>query len=378
MKSIKTVLISTASLPHTGVASWTTELNYLLERDNNIDYLIGPYSEIKINKPKQIFIDKINFIDKLKCKVDYSNRFNPYIRGLQKVLDVEENIVLQVKDNFGLLKAILGFIKKNNLRKRVYVQYHYHSFFPFSYDEALLEQIDELTLLSEYTYTTIKNMVNSLPVRVSINTDGVDSKVFKRVDNDEKKKLRKKYKISNDKLVFIWCSQNRKKKGLDLTLLIWESLLKKYKDKIELLIFGVNIEKKLPQIRMMGMMINSELVEYYQLSDFYLFPTLWQEGFGLSLVEALKCGSYCIASSNGAVPLVLANGKYGKLIDSPHLVEEWVLEIHKSIEDYITGGRTNKYLENIPENIYDMNDWYKRYNFQIEQAKIAFEHRYYI
>ena len=70
-------------------------------------------------------------------------------------------------------------------------------------------------------------------------------------------------------------------------------------------------------------------------SYFYLFSTLWQEGFGLSLLEALKCGDYCIASNMGAVSEVLNEGKYGKLIDCPHFVNSWVEAILESLDEYV-------------------------------------------
>lgn len=378
MKDIKTVFISTASLPHEGVASWTTLVNYLLEKENQIDYIIGPISNIKIKKPKQIFIESESIIDKVKKQKKPLNRFNPYIRALQKVLAKEKFILLQVQDNFGLLKAILEFVNINNLRERVFVQYHYHSFLPFTTEQNIIEQIDELVLLSESSYQVFKSTLNTFAVRTVINNNGIDGTKFKPVDAIRNAELRKKYNISSDKLVFVWCSQNRKKKGLDMALQVWSRLLATYGDRIELFIFGVPKKIDLPQVRNMGLTPNEELVEYYQLSDFYLFPTLWQEGFGLSLLEALKCGAFCIASRNGAVPEVLQEGLYGKLIDRPNFEDEWVKAISESIEIYEKNGRENPYLKNIPDNFYEIEDWCERYNQMIVKAKKIFHMRYYI
>lgn len=377
VENIKIVLLSTASLPHTGVASWTTRMNYLLKKTNGIDYVIGPRSNIKIKKPIQIFIDGISFLDKVKCKIDYRNRFNPYIRGLKKVLKEEEKIVLQVKDNLGLLKSVLHFIDRNKLRDRVYIQYHYHAFPPFEDTNNLYDKIDELVLLSNASYMVFKEQCNNIPFPVAINNNGVDSSSFKPVAIQNKATLRNKYNLSNDKLIFIWCSQDRKKKGLDIIIQVWKLLLKERND-IELLVFGTTKEIDVANINVMGLAKNNELVEYYQLADFYLFPTLCQEGFGLSLVEALKCGCYCIAANNGAVPYVLNNGAYGKLIKNPNFVSEWVEEILSSIEEYLKNKRGNPYLTNIPKNLFDIHDWYIRYNSITNDAKNNFNHRYYL
>ena len=376
-KNIKTVLISTISLPHEGIASWTTEMNYLLKRENKLDYIIGPYSNIKIEKPIQIFIDKISLLDKIKSKIDYINRFNPYLRSLKQVLKSEENIILQVKDNLGLLKAIISFLNKNNFRKRVFLQYHHHSFYSFLHHQELLEEIDELVVLTTSVYKKIKDTVNTFPISVSIINDGVNSSLFTPVSILEKQLIREKKGIDKEKIIFIWCSQDRKKKGLDLTIRIWKELIKKHKN-IELLLFGTHKEIDVKTIKVMGLVNNTKLAEYYQLADFYLFPTLCQEGFGLSLVEALKSGCYCIAANNGAVPEVLNNGEYGKLINNPNIIENWIFEINNAIEIYLNNGRNNPYLNYIPNDLYDIKKWYKNYNTIIVKTKESFRNRYYI
>ena len=378
MEKIKTVLISTASLPHDGVASWTTELNYLLERENELDYIIGPYSNIKIKKPTQIFLDKPSLLDKVRTKINYEYRFNHYVKALKKVLKNETKIILQIKDNYGLLKAILSFINKNKLRKQIYVQYHYHSFLPFIKDETMIEQIDELVLLTNESYKAIYRATDSLALRVSILNDGVDSTKFKPLsDPHEKTLLRERLKLDQNKLIFVWCAQDRKKKGLDLILEVWETLVQKRKD-IELLIFGLHRDVQLLGVRNMGQVPNELLISYHQAADFYLFPSLCQEGFGLSLVEALKCGNYCISALNGASQYILKNGDYGTLIRRPHVVKDWLEVIEESILVYEKNKRLNPFVKNIPTNIYDMHDWYIGYNSIITEAKKSFKHRYYI
>ena len=378
MERIKTVLISTFPLPYEGIGSWTTELNYLLERENEIDYIICPSSIIKIEKPVQFFVKPRTFIDKIKGKFNYGNRFNPFIRGLKKVLEIEDKIILQVKDNLGLLKELLLFIKKNELRNKIYIQYHYHSFLPFISENWMIEQIDELVLLTDNSYYAIKSVTDSLALRISILSDGVDSTKFKPIGNQaEKKQLREKLSIEQNKMIFVWCSQDRKKKGLDIILSTWEKLFKN-NEYIELLIFGIDRDIKMEGIKMMGKVPNQEIIAYHQASDFYLFPSLCQEGFGLSLVEAMKCGSYCISAKNGASEFILGKGTYGKLIERPHIVEDWVRAIEESIKEYNENNRLNPYLQNIPKNILDIHDWHLGYNSLLKEAKKSFNHRYYI
>ena len=176
----------------------------------------------------------------------------------------------------------------------------------------------------------------------------------------------------------MWCSQDRKKKGLEIILQAWEELLKVTTYKIELLVIGTNKVIDLKCVRVIGKVPNNELNKYLQISDFYLFSTLCQEGFGLSLLEALKCGNYCIASNMGAVSEVLNEGKYGKLIDCPHFVNSWVEAILESLDEYVNNQQVNPYLKNVPSNLYDIVLWNDGLKNIIKEAKNSFSKRYYL
>jgi glycosyltransferase involved in cell wall biosynthesis len=82
----------------------------------------------------------------------------------------------------------------------------------------------------------------------------------------------------------------------------------------------------------LGGIPNKEIAAYFQASDCYLFPTLWHEGSGLSLIEALHCGNFCAASALGGVPEVVQYGKLGKLIENLHFISEWENAILEFLE----------------------------------------------
>lgn len=58
------------------------------------------------------------------------------------------------------------------------------------------------------------------------------------------------------------------------------------------------------------------IVALYQHARALLFPTLWEEPFGLVMIEALSCGTPVIAYPHGAVPEVIEDGKNGFLVGS--------------------------------------------------------------
>ena len=164
-----------------------------------------------------------------------------------------------------------------------------------------------------------------------------------------------------NKKIFIWCSQDRPKKGLSLILDAWNVLYKQHKN-IEFWIVGTEKKQHTDSIKYFGRVPNAELAKYYQVSDVYLFSTLCQEGFGMSLIEAKHSGCYCIASALGGVPEVLGYGKYGKLIENPNFVSEWII----AVENYLKGDFENAPF---PATLYTKEVWNENMNVLIANAK---------
>lgn len=60
---------------------------------------------------------------------------------------------------------------------------------------------------------------------------------------------------------------------------------------------------------------HSKLLEYYQESDIFLFPSVWHEPFGIPLVEAMSMEIPVIATRGGAFPEIVEEGKTGLLVE---------------------------------------------------------------
>ena len=57
-----------------------------------------------------------------------------------------------------------------------------------------------------------------------------------------------------------------------------------------------------------------ELKKYYKDAKAFLFPLQWEEPFGLTMVEAMACGTPVIAFCRGSVPEIVNSGKTGFVV----------------------------------------------------------------
>lgn len=83
------------------------------------------------------------------------------------------------------------------------------------------------------------------------------------------------------------------------------------------------------KIRFIGEVDHREKAELLKSADALLFPSRWNEAFGLVMVEALACGTPVIALANGAAPEILENGTTGFIASD----EESFVENARSVRD---------------------------------------------
>jgi L-malate glycosyltransferase len=357
----KVILISQVALPFSNIGSWTTLYKNYIENNHQIDYIV-------CEKPDYQFPNLIyccipeNWSSKILKKIA-RNPYKNYLKALGKILKSDEKYIIQIIDNFGIVKPLQEYLIKNNLRKNCYLQFFYHGFPPFygNFESRFFfETIDEMVLLTYDSYQEHKKQYTVLPCRFSFLHNGIDTTKFCAISKAEKLVLKQKHNVL-DKKVLVWCSQDRPKKGLHMVLDAWKRVFAKHNNCV-LWVIGCEEKVKIDGVQYWGRIANDKLPEYLQTSDCYLFPTLWHEGFGMSLIEALHCGNYCIASSIGGVPEVLQYGKLGKLIENPHFVHEWEQAMLEFIENPLS-------FPVISPDLYSATSWTKGMNTIIETAK---------
>src|SRR3990167_10581218 len=99
----------------------------------------------------------------------------------------------------------------------------------------------------------------------------------------------------------------------------------------------------------------SEKVRLYGKAKALLFPVLWEEPFGLVMIEAMACGTPVIAFRRGAVPEVVADGKTGFIVgDEKEMIRavQKVGEIDRAgcrrhVEEHFTNENMVESLEKV-------------------------------
>lgn len=362
----KVILISQISLPYSKIGSWTTLYKNYIDCDSNqIDYIVCEQPNEMFDGVKYSFV-KINFAAKLYRKFT-AKRYVAYLKAFKKIISKDEKYVIQIVDNFYIVKHVVDFLDKNKLRDNCYIQFFYHGHPPFLDNlkgESFFESINEMVLLTHQSYLAHKNYYRSFPCKVSILHNGIDTDSFFKLNDREKKLLRSEFE-PQDKQIFVWCSQDRPKKGLHIILEVWKRVYLNHKN-IELWIIGCDPKSEQEGVKYFGKIPNDSIAKYLQVADCYIFSSLCQEGFPMSLTEALHCGCYCIASAVGGVAEVLEDGKYGKLVENPNFVEAW----EEAIIEYMEKPKQFEYLS---ENLYSTKSWNLGMNKIISDAKLSIE-----
>ncbi len=83
------------------------------------------------------------------------------------------------------------------------------------------------------------------------------------------------------------------------------------------------------KILYLGMIDKAQMVKYYQKAAALLVPIRWEEPFGLTMAEAMSCGTPVIAFKRGSVPEVVKDSKTGFIVENTADMIEAVGNIHK-------------------------------------------------
>lgn len=71
---------------------------------------------------------------------------------------------------------------------------------------------------------------------------------------------------------------------------------------------------KVKSVRIVDPTSYDRMPDLYRSCDIYAFPSIWDEPFGLGIIEAMSCGLPVVGCTVGAVPEIVAHGETGLLV----------------------------------------------------------------
>jgi len=259
------------------------------------------------------------------------------------------------------LAGLAGYIVARLFNKPVVLTMHQGTTRSFSFIERLLlEKVDYVLCNSSYTHSHV--ISTARPKRIKIIPPSVDIEKFKPIPTHPED-----YKLilntPSNKIILFTLGRLVEWKGHRYLIQALKFLTDT--SQCHLLIGGegtlynqlkqqVQEENLAHKVNFLGHIPGHLLPKYYSLADIYVQPSIIDkdgttEGLGVTLLEALSCGTPCIGSRVGGIPDVILEGKNGYLSDpgNPQSIAEKIslLANDKKLRDRL-GKQGRDYIIN--------------------------------
>lgn len=184
-----------------------------------------------------------------------------------------------------------------------------------------LKTASQLNSFATDSETIVKDIVKMVGIKkhqVNIASTGVDTTKFK-FNSKLYIKYRKYYEFDKEDILVLFVGRLIEEKGVRWLPTIIEKC-RVANTHIKFVIAGDGIlkgylEKHLqPYIRnktvaLLGAIPQGELLKYYQMSDIFILPSIWNEPFAMVSLEAMSCSLPIIVTDKGGVASVLIKEK---------------------------------------------------------------------
>lgn len=200
--------------------------------------------------------------------------------------------------------------------------------------------------ISEHSRREAMDLLGLSPDRIVTVMAAADP-MFRPTEIENADEVRRKYRLSRGFVMYSGGVDRRK--NLDRLIRAFAGLPPELRQRHQLAIVGALDERQTYELRSVaakagletdeivlpGFVPDSDLVELYNLCTLFIMPSL-HEGFGLPVLEAMKCGAAVICSNTTSLPEVM--GCADATFD-PHSVGSITSAMHRALTDeaYRTG-----------------------------------------
>ncbi|HEM56540.1 MAG TPA: glycosyltransferase family 1 protein [Thermodesulfobium narugense] len=235
-------------------------------------------------------------------------RLAPTPGALGKILLLKENFdIWHIHEPFAPGPSLFSIFTIN---KPIVGTFHAYSDIPFPFEwfkpisKKFSERINVKIAVSEASMHFAEQYING---DFKIIPNGVNIDIFAPSE-----------KFQQPTILFV--GRLEKRKGLDVLLRAWNKIFKKFPD-AQLRIAGYSTEKRINKfqdldgIKFLGELSEEDLAREYSKAWIFCSPALGGESFGMTILEALSCGTAVVASNITGFRSLLKNGQYGLLVE---------------------------------------------------------------
>lgn len=192
--------------------------------------------------------------------------------------------------------------------------------------------------------TTAKDTIQVLNLeheRISVAPDGVEA-LFQVLPDSQRRDIRQQHNIQTDAFCLLNVGSDHRRKNLPNVLralalikqvgipFVFLKVGSPFTEEQNNLIQSLQLEDV---VRYLGKPDREALVQLYNAADALVAPSLF-EGFGMTLLESMACGTPVISSNVSSMPEVVEDA--GVLVDpnSPEAIADAILHLYKEPELY--------------------------------------------
>jgi glycosyltransferase involved in cell wall biosynthesis len=176
----------------------------------------------------------------------------------------------------------------------------------------ILKKSDAIIAVSDFTKTDLVNTYNIPAEKVTVIHEGINDRFCTNLTKKKLDEVKLKYNLPDKYFLFLATIEPRKN---SVRLIDAFKIFKqKHENNLKLVMAGKTNQKifsslklkKDPDIVFTGFIDENDKEAVYKLASALIYPSLY-EGFGLPLLEAMKCGTPIITSNLSSMPEIVKN-----------------------------------------------------------------------